>query len=160
MVSKFNLAIKSDPVFVMLLLSLFAAPPSFAADIQRGAPGRPLTGGQKLDSVPSSFPVPIYTGNVLSTNFMQVPTANGLSLTATTRTGDDPSLPFAWYQNLLTRNDWVVVLPRSENATPAETNGSLLMLKASKDNTKVLIICSKMPRSKFTTVNVTTMLTK
>ena len=159
MVSIINRVINRKPAIMALTLAVLAVSPGFAAGGAKGTPARTLTGGQKLDNAPV-FPVPIYTGNVLATNYMQVPTANGLALTATTRTADDPSLPFAWYQNFLSRNDWTVVLPKNESASPSERNGNLLMLKASKDNTSLLIICSKMQRSKFTTVNVTTMQTK
>ncbi|PWU01567.1 MAG: hypothetical protein C5B53_02735 [Candidatus Melainabacteria bacterium] len=159
MVSKLNRAMKNNPSIVGLTVALLVISPGLAANGEKGAPGRKLSGYQKLDNAPA-FPVPIYTGNVLATNFVQVPTANGLALTATTRTGDEPSVPFAWYQNFLSRNDWTIVLPKNESASPAERNGNLYMLKASKDKTSLLIICSKMQRSKFTTVNVTAMQSK
>jgi hypothetical protein len=146
---------------VTILLSLFfLLPCSSYAQSQSGQRGRPLNGAQKLTSAPASFPVPIYRQNVISTDYTSMPTANGNQITATTRTNDAPSVPFEWYQNFLNRNGWSVDLPKNEGAPPAMRNGNLLMLKANKDNDALMIICSKMPRSPYTTVSVCSMHTK
>lgn len=142
----------------VLLAMLLSASCSYA-----GAEGRlgsrVLSGGRHLTTAPASFPVPVYAQNVLHTEFTQVPYPgnNSGSITAVTQTGDVPSMPFEWYENWLHSSGWMVVLPKNEGLSAAQTNGNLLMLKASKDNLNLLIICSKMQRCPYTTVSVSAM---
>ena len=152
---------KAVPALSILLSVLLLLPCSSAfGQSQNRQRSRVLSGAQKLTSAPASFPVPIYQQNVISTDYTSVPTSRGVAVTATTKTNDDPSVPFEWYENFLSRNGWTVVLPKNEGTTPAQKSGNLLMLKANKDNDALMIICSKMPRIPYTTVSVSSMQTK
>jgi hypothetical protein len=109
---------------------------------------------QKLTSAPANFPVPTYTRNVISTEFVQSNTRGAPSVTALTKTQDSPDLPFQWYRQTLTESGWEVTTPNARSITPAQTNGQLFMLRANKDNFGLMISCSRFPKAPYTTISV------
>jgi hypothetical protein len=143
--------------FILALVISLSLPATASAQARRTSPILPPV--QKLANAPAAFPVPIYNQNIISTEFIRGQAVSGKSptITAVTRTGDDPSVPFEWYENILGRQGWSVVLPKNDSGALAQKSGRLLMLKANKDNYNLLITCIRMQRFPYTTVSVCAM---
>jgi hypothetical protein len=146
-----NLANKPLWLFVLSIGSQISAA-TVLAQVKEAPASKPVI--EKLSSAPDNFPIGPYAGNVISTEYQRNTSAHGSSLTATTRTKDEPSVAFAWYQSQLKGGGWSVILPASANLNAVQMAGKLLMLKAYKGNTALMVCCSKLTGT-YTTILVT-----
>jgi hypothetical protein len=120
--------------------------------IPRGYKGGAFT---KLQQLPSNFPLPAYTSNVISADYSEQARKTGKSnFNAFIRTSDNPAVPFQFYKSAVAANT------RFELAknVPEHLEGQgreYYYIVAQNESERLSIVCSRMPKDNATTVAIT-----
>jgi hypothetical protein len=109
---------------------------------------------KQLQQVPSNFPVPLYSSNVISTNYQEATSLNGVhSIAAMIRTSDPPTRAFQWYQSAVPAQGFDVLKLPQPQGLPAGVEAYII--KARKPGEVLSISCCRLPKSPATVINVT-----
>jgi hypothetical protein len=139
-------------LIILTLTQVFLCPPSNAQVAQRTA-AKPVI--ETLTAAPQDFPVSPYPRNLIgATQYQRNGSVLAQSVSATTKTKDDPGTTFEWYQDQLKSGGWSVQTPTAANTPQAQLDGKLYMLRASHGHTTVIVCCSKLT-TPYTTITVT-----
>jgi len=92
------------------------------------------------DRIPSNFPVPTYTSNVVSSSFINS-TKGSPNATAGLYTKDDPEVVFKWYQDKLRNAGWSMKVAADKMLQKAGKKGKLFMLDADKEKQGLKLMC-------------------
>jgi hypothetical protein len=116
-----------------------------------------LKGGYHLGTkVPTNFPLPVYSSNVIDTCFANstkgTPTA---SLNILTK--DSANAAFAWYKAQCAATGWQVRMPKESAKSDKEKKGQLFILNAIKGEQSSMVMCSQSTKHPNTVINITWM---
>jgi hypothetical protein len=143
-------------VLGVLVAMLISAPMGSAQNASHALPGQKPTidGRAKLQEIlnalpnmhiskgiPSNFPVPSYTSNVVKTNFEST-TKGPPHANASIVTRDRPDQVFQWYQDNCRKANWIVKVPSDKFMAQIGKVGKLYMLTGQKDKEEVRIFCT------------------
>jgi hypothetical protein len=109
--------------------------------------------GNHKHSIPVNFPLPVYSSNVLSTNFTATtkgpPRAKAIILTS-----DSPSTAINWYQAECRRANWDTRVPNAAAAAKLQKHGPDYMLDAQRGREEVVIECSRPTNQTSTLISI------
>jgi hypothetical protein len=127
------------------------------ASVQSKRDSVKLKGGYHLSTkVPTNFPLPVYSSNVLDTCFENstkgTPTA---ALNIITK--DSANAAFEWYKTQCAATGWQVRMPKESAKSDKEKKGQLFILNAIKGEQRSIIMCSQSTKHPKTVINITWM---
>lgn len=105
---------------------------------------------------PAGFPVPIYSFNATSANFNTSTSPKFQAMSGTIMTKDNPQQAYQWYKSYFSQNGWTIADPPAK-PTPAEQQGRLVYITASKDRFTVTVSCVRTPKLPVTIINISAM---
>lgn len=112
-----------------------------------------LDGAHISLKAPTNFPLPVYSSNIISTNFTN--TTKGLPMADLTLiTKDDGKSVFEWYKTQSANMGWQVRSPKQSAMTTQEKAGRLFILNAIKGQQQGTITVSSSVKHPETVINV------
>lgn len=107
---------------------------------------------QTSTKIPTNFPLPVYSSNIISSNFTN--TTKGLPLAdLTLLTRDAPKTVYDWYKSQCAGSGWNVKTPKQSVMSEREKAGQLFIINASKGEQQSSLTISAI-KSGETTVNI------
>jgi hypothetical protein len=103
---------------------------------------------------PTNFPVPVYTSNVIQTNFSNS-TKGQPTAAATLLTKDPPERVFEFYQSALTRNKWAVRVPSPKARAEMNIGNDYYFLSAELGKQSIELTCSGNSKANTTFLSIT-----
>lgn len=117
-----------------------------------------ISGMEQSEQAPPNFPVPVYTNNVTSSNFVKTSNGKNPVMSATIITNDAPSMPSLWYQSLLTKSGWQLSdTSKDTSKLPAGQQNSIFLIKATKTGLDLSITCIKAKKAPYTVISIVSM---
>ncbi len=106
--------------------------------------------------IPVNFPLPIYSTNVLSTNFSN--SIKGTPVAAATIvTKDSAKIAFDWYKAQCSASGWQVRTPKQSAMSESEKKGQLFILNALKGEQQSTVMCAQSNKHPNTVINISWM---
>lgn len=115
---------------------------------ERKIPGLKLTAG-----IPTNFPVPKYTSNVLNTTFSNS-TKGAPTAAANIVTRDEPQKVFDWYQSTMKNDGWNIKVPTAKAMAAYAKSGQFFMLRATKAKSEVSVFVIKGEKQSNTAISI------
>ena len=104
--------------------------------------------------IPSNFPIPAYTSNVVRKSFVNStvkgPPAAGVNIV----TKDQPKVVYDWYLDVCKQNKWLVKTPTAQLMQKMGKAGQFYMLDAEKERDQLSVFCVADPESRGTMISI------
>lgn len=112
-----------------------------------------LPGIHFATDIPTNFPIPSYSSNVVRKIF-STSTTGVASASATIFTKDQPDRVYSWYKDSCKSAGWAILSPNPQGGTKISKSGPLYLIEAKKDRQRATILCRPDKKTGGTTVGI------